>query len=1116
MTMWLTALLCMGMSVWAADADANEVEREAYRQARDRFQSRMSEIHQDTVDYVREREVEERERVAEGFEGVLQVLEGVQVSSREAAADQFHRFLDKYPAEKQSSHIRFLLADLFFEESSERFLTESEVYYTKLESDDLELLESLGEEPKLDLSNSIMLYQTIVDDNLALPPEDRYERLDGALLMLGFCYSDETSAQRDEMAARKVFHQLIDEMPESDLADRSHLFLGNYSFADSDYAAAIDQYSKVMEKGEESPYFNEAIYQLAWARYKLSGYDAALTLFTRLLDLSVESKRASGEDLPYAPDAVRFMAFSFADIAGDDGREAVTVANEFFARVKDRPYEREVYIELADVLLRYTRPDEAILVYRKLQDDPRWSHLPDNPDHLMAVVTLYSTNFLVRDLEKSGAERLKLTEQYAEGSPWWEANRNNPDALSTAIGYMESSLLGVANEYFVRAQESGDVQDYALAASKYGEYLQKFPISDDYFEQQWFYATALRQSSQWEGASREYASLIRDGRYHSYLDGAVYSITDVRLQRMLQSSGAPDQAPVSAEVMSSYSPTPGAQIEVYALSSDRLEFIEAVDELLVHPFGEASDPDQPDYRQAFEQNQAALKYLPGQILYYHNNFEDARDRFFDLIDAHPRSAEASFAATLVLDSYIAEGDLESVRRWSKAFATRVLGTAGTPNPYFADQLEGSSFKLATQLADAEQLEEAAEAFLAFRKEFPNSEYAGDALHNAAVYLQAVGRVEQANQLYESFVAMYPDDEKSRILYFKIAANYEATFDLERAVDFYDRLGTFFPDDVNAADALFNASYLRLGMKLYAEAAQGFEQYGRSYEERSDREKTFFLAGEAWEQVGPRQATNFYREYLGMFGNSEPDHALEAESKLADLALQTGDTRAYEAQLDAILRRFDAIRASGETVGPVGQKVAAASAFRALAAAFVDLTDEQLSRDEEQDGELLQDIKPEEIRVFGQQVDVFVARFGDFTHLSKALYLKAQSLLYLADLGLSLEPPEGLTEEQQWAYLDVLEEQVFPTYYAYEDQGVERLVDVLAFAERNKRYSEVIDQAQQELNRRKPEEYPDVKQDRIARPNAQNLVLPKPRVPTKKAAGSASDTPGDSSSQEQRP
>ena len=1114
--MWFTALLCMGMSVWAAEGDSTEVEREAYRQARDRFQSRMSEIRQDTVDYVRAREAEERERVAEGFEGVLQVLEGAQTSSRDEAAGRFLRFLDKYPEEKQSSHIRFLLADLFFEESSERFLTESGVYYAMLESDDLEVLESLGEEPKLDLSNSIALYQTIVDDNLALPSEDRYERLDGALLMLGFCYSDETSAQRDEMAARKVFHQLIDEMPESDLADRSHLFLGNYAFADSDYAGAIAQYSKVMEKGEDSPYFNEAIYQLAWARYKLSGYDAALTLFTRLLDLSVESKRASGEDLPYAPDAVRFMAFSFADIAGDEGREAVTVANEFFARVKDRPYEREVYIELADVLLRYTRPEEAILVYRKLQDDLRWAHLPDNPDHLMAVVTLYSTNFLVRDLEKSGAERLKLTEQYAEGSVWWEANRNNPDALSTAIGYMESSLLGVANEYFVRAQESGDVQDYALAASKYGEYLQKFPISDDYFEQQWFYATALRQSSQWEGASREYASLIRDGGHHSYVDGAVYSITDVRLQRMLQRSGAPDQAPVSAEVMSSYSPATGTEIEVYALSTDRLEFIEAVDDLLVHSFGEASDPDQPDYGQAFKQNQAALKYLPGQVLYYHNHFEDARERFFDLIDAHPRSAEASFAATLVLDSYIAEGDLQSVRRWSKAFATRVLGTAETPNPYFADQLEGSSFKLATQLADAEQLEAAAEAFLAFRKEFPNSEYAGDALHNAAVYLQAVGRVEQANQLYESFVALYPDDQKSRILYFKIAANYEATFDLERAVDFYDRLGRFFPDDVNAADALFNASYLRLGMKRYAEAARGFEQYGRNYEERSDREKTFFLAGEAWEQVGPLQATNFYREYLKTFGNSDPDHALEAEAKLAGLALQTGDTRVYEAQLDAILLRFDGIQAAGETVGPVGQKVAAASAFRSLDAAFVDLTDEQLSRDEEQDGELLQDIKPEEIRLFGQQVDAFVSRFGDFTHLSKALYLKAQSLLYLADLGLSLEPPEGLTEEQQWAYLDVLEDQVFPTYYAYEDQGVQRLVDVLAFAERNKRYSEVIDQAQQELNRRKPEEYPDVKKERIARPNAQNLVLPMPRVPTKKAAGSAPDTSDDPSSPEQRP
>jgi len=125
------------------------------------------------------------------------------------------------------------------------------------------------------------------------------------------------------------------------------------------------------------------------------------------------------------------------------------------------------------------------------------------------------------------------------------------------------------------------------------------------------------------------------------------------------------------------------------------------------------------------------------------------------------------------------------------------------------------------------------------------------------------------------------------------------------------------------------------------------------------------------------------------------------------------------------------------------------------------------------------------------VDRFVGTYGDFEYLAKAQFLKAKGLLYLADLGLGLEPPDGFTEEQQWAYLDVLEEQVFPTYYAYEEQGVERLVEVLDFAKRNRRYGPVVEQTQVELNRRRPEEYPALKKELIARPSTTDLVLPEP-------------------------
>ena len=1052
-------------------------EVEAFEQANERFLARMSEIDADTRVYVDQRYGEEKNRLVEGYNVLLSNLREVERGQRDTAVERFERFLDDYGDDLYSSHVRFRLADLYFEIASEDFFAASREYYEMAESDDLEVLESLGPEPQLDLSRPIALYERIIADNAMLEPADRYERLDGVYLMLGFCLTDETSAQRDEMRARQVFAELIQAAPDSELADRSHLFLGNFHFADGDNASAIAEYAEVVAKGEKSPYFTEAIYQMAWSRYRQNEYDQALDQFVELLDLSERYLEESGKQSPYAPDARKFMAYSFADIAAAEDVDAVVIAERFFAEKGEKAYERDVYLELPEVLLRYSRPAEAIGAYQKLQSDERWKNEPDNPDHLMAVVRLYSTNFLVRDLSKSGSERLKLTDLYGEDSGWWNANRNNPDALQRARDYIEASLLDVAIEFFVRAQESGSEQDYALAAVKYQDYLDKFPISDDYYQQQWYLATALRLSKQWDAAAKQYQSLVQSDRYHPFDDGARYSVMDLRLQQMLATSGPPGEPPENPVIESTTEPTPGTTVEAFALSSERKAFIDAVDVLVEHRFSDEPAPDTPDYKAAFEQDRSKLMYIPAQMLFYHNRYEEARPRFLRLIEEMPRTEEASFAASLLLDSYIAENNLAEVRKWSKKFATMSLGAADVPDSYFADTLEGSTFKLALQSAELGDFDAAAVAFLGFKDEFPGSEFAPDALYNAAYYYQEVGKVDQANKLYEQFVAEYPTNDKSRVLLFNIAANYEATFELERAIDYYEQLVEAFPEDVNAADAIYNAAFLRTGLSQHESAALGFQRYADLYD-RPDEEEVMYMAGESWEKVDEEKSLSFWRRYLQTYGNRSPDRALEAEGKIADLLRQMGDEAGAERKLDDIITRFDAIVAAGEEVGPRGHHSAARAEFRELEALFADLTDEILSGDEEKDGVLLEETKPEEIRTFGARADAFINKYADFDYISAAYLLKARALLYLADLGLSIKPPDWMTEEQQFAYFDLLDEQVFPKFYDYEDQGLQRMSDLVDFAKRNKRHSSYIDDASIELNRRRPSEYPAFKQELV--------------------------------------
>ncbi|MBX2800296.1 MAG: tetratricopeptide repeat protein [Myxococcales bacterium] len=1077
--LWMPAAVAHAQS--AADrvdgVDASEVE--ALRATKERFRARMVELEQDTRSYVDLREEEELTKLVGGYDSLISALETQERQQRDIAITRFERFLERYPTTGYASHVRFRLADLYFERSTELWQADAEAYFTKLEDPDLpiEELEALGEQPQRDLGQSLDLYLRIIEDNVGLPEEERYERLDGTYVMLGFVYNDRNNVQFDEAKARQSFLDLIASVPESDLVDRSHLFLGNFAFADNDFDTAIASYEAVYDKGSESKYYMEGLYQLAWAQYKLNRFDDALRLFTELLDASHQSKLDSGRESAFAPDARRFMAFSFADLGYDRDAPAEQIAQSYFEGIGQRPYERDVYIELADVLVRYTRPEEAIATYRELQGDDRWVLEPDNPAHQIALIRLYQTS-VARDLEKAGEERLSFIDTYSEGTTWWEANRNDPEALEVARSYIEDSLLDVAIEYRVRAQDSGRSEDFQLAAAKYEEYLDKFPISDDYYTQQWYLADSLKQAGQYDEALNEFDSLVRTSRYHEFGDAARYASMDVRYQEMLAKGHMPNEPPAEAQVERTYQ-AGGKEIQVFALSQDRSEFLVAADAVVAHDFTGVPTGDLPDYREEVEEKRPLLMYVGGQMLFYHNRFREARERFEALIARYPRTIEANYAAGLLVDSFLAEGDLEQVRAYTLRFTVNPPGpTSETDTDQFQGTLEGTTFKLAMERANNGDNLAAAEAFLAFREEFPDSELDTDALYNAAFYYQKAGKVEQSNELYERFVVDHPDDKRSKGLFFRIAANYEAAFELEKAESYYDRVLSH-PDatQTERADAQFNRSFLLIGLGRHKEAAEGFETYDRRYTAQEDRESILWLAGEQWEQVGNKEAIDFYQRYLERYPSENPDHAIEAQSRLLALYQDSGaqDWR-IRRQKKAILETFGRLASQGAEIGANGHRYAAQADYPRLEALFADYSDEALSGNEDRDATLLNETKPEELKAFEAEVKGYISKFKSFEFNSGALLLQARAALYLADLGLSISCPPNLSEEDCWLYEDILQEKVFPQYYEIEDVGIRRLQELIAAAKDKKRHSPFIDEALAELNRRRPAEFPAVKQE----------------------------------------
>jgi len=1164
--------------------DADEIE--AYRAVMQRFAERTAEIQADVAQMVAARKQEELQKIAQSFDYRVLALEERERAQRDLAIQRLREFLVRYPAAPDADNIRFRLAELYYEQAVNRWLDAqrgfSDVaaeYDKKLteaqrlfdEAGDPTLLEQLEElqAPMKDLSQSIELYQQIVVRNEALPPEQRWDRLDRAYYSLGFAFLDTQAQQYDLKRARQAFEQLIAVSGEdSELADAAHMFLGKILFDDLQlYTDALEQYRMVVSKGPASSYYQDASFQLAWIYYKLSPRVAeyeplAFDLFTRILDESQQSLRESGRESDYAADARLNLARMMADAAfRSEEPSSLPVISSYFARIGERPWERRIYLTLAEVhagcvptpdtcppgsvtLGRY-EVDQAIDLYERLQTDPRWIKEPDNPAYQMKLIWLLPRRDVPNVLVEVPEQQRVLVERYGETArdpytgeqkpnPWWTANRNNAEALDNVRRFVEGSLSQVATGIFSEAQSTNDAALYREAADKFREYLDKFPIADNFYLNQWYLANSLmgatsrdprRPWQPFEDAIREFTSLAQSRDDHPYGDGAVYRISDARreiLMSRVDEYGPITERPAAAEIERRYTTPAGRDIDVYKLSDDHQAYVDAIDLVLKYPFAEPFDATVPDYREAVAINRAYFLYTPAVILSAHNRFDEARERAERVLAEIPDTKEASFAANLIVATFNTEGNLEEVRNQTRRFS-RMTFDDPEMKKKFGDIEKDVSFVICQQRSQAGDRLGAATCYEQYLAEYPNTkeEKYKFALYNAAQNYEVFGRAEKANALFESYVRLYPSDDQARKIMMRIASNFEATFEIDKALAYYKLLVDNDPrrEFEGTADAVYNIAYLKVGIGDHRGAAQGYEQYAKLYPNRDDAVETMFRAGAQWERVSAAEARNFYQRFLRVYGpgaaRSKPEYVIEAMHKLAQGNPE--GSRPYERAMDDLVAQFDRYAAQGAEMGFEARNIVARWAVFRLQQRYDALTNASLNRNEDHDQGLLERKALTEVPEFNREATRVFTSYPDFEHGTGALYLLARSLLWIAELGYSLECPKKYREDDCDLWLEIYETSMRPQYETFEQRARNGFEQLIALAKEQKRHSSWIDRAYADLNRLDPFTYPDVKREARGEINVRALPTLRPRdipdptqpsgaAPPAGPAGSATGSP----------
>lgn len=791
-------------------------------------------------------------------------------SERQQAIAQFEEFIKQHPNHaRYTPNALFRLAELYFERSSEEFAAQ-----VKGQTPDGATADLGSGVPNYD--PSIGLYQRLLRDYPS------YRLRDGVHYLLGYCQGE---MGRDAEARQALLglvcankHKPLDApspwpgrkgkaeqyqdcqaLPgDSRFFAESWTRIGELHFDRGELEPAVAAYSQVLPF-RDSPYYDKALYKLAWTYYRQDRFADAVRRFDELVvfaDQRDRAERAAGGGEPSAAsgkgekgsslrsEAIQYLALSFAERDWDgDGRSdaeaGVARLGRFYAGRESEPHVREVLIRLGDLWFDRTEYGRAAEAYQ--QAIARSPLSPDSPKLQQRVALSYDRQ---RSFEQALRAREALARDYAPGSPWYEANRDNAQALEAATELADASLLNAITNRHASAQElrqralaSRDAKllaqaraEYRQAAQSYATFLKQHPGAKNAYEYSYLLAESHYYGGEYAEAAAGYARVREADAKGSHLEDAAYGAIKAQehlaLLALRAGSGKAGAATgddtgeddVSRALLAVLPPLP--VVGKTAQGSGPLAIPDEITAL------QAAYDRYVTLLPSSDKN-SLLAYKSAELDFRYLRFDRARSRFSDVLDRYCQSERAVDAGNAILVSHTIDGNLDQVEAWTSRLQNKGCGGQGALAQQQRDSLrklsEDVSFKKAEQLLETKRYEAAATMFIALVDKNPKAQNSDKALYNAAVAYENIGRATAAASAYERLARDYPQSSLAEAAVFRAAVNHQRVLAFDKALVGYRAIATLprYAKSPHRRDALYNAALiadrdgdLALGIQLW--------------------------------------------------------------------------------------------------------------------------------------------------------------------------------------------------------------------------------------------------------------------------------------------------------------
>ncbi len=339
--------------------------------------------------------------------------------------------------------------------------------------------------------NAVALFEQL----LAAYPD--YERNDMVMYQLARAY--EIGGRTDEALA--TLDELVRRYPDTPVLDEVQFRRGEMLFLRKDYSGARTAYADVVAAGPESRYYEQSLYKLGWAHFKLAEHEDSLAPFFELLDRKLAGVELDSGDEALAglsraeqemvEDTFRVLSISFSYM---DGPESI---EQFIDSEGDRDYAYIVYMKLGDLYLDKERYVDAAETYGAfVAANP---HHPKAPLLQVEVMEAYKQGGFPTLVLESKKEFVEL---YSTDSQYWT---ENAAAENTEVAaHLKANLADLAQYYHAAGQSADSPEEFKQAATWYKEYMVSFPEDPDTANTNFLLAETLFESGDFEQAAAEY------------------------------------------------------------------------------------------------------------------------------------------------------------------------------------------------------------------------------------------------------------------------------------------------------------------------------------------------------------------------------------------------------------------------------------------------------------------------------------------------------------------------------------------------------------------------------------------------------------------------------------